>query len=418
MSIGEDFAPSELLGQFGSAENALLASERCRASEPAFIAAESTALTHDIPTIEPDGKPRVAYCFDGSFLPIRNGCSYTLYNLMNAVADSGESEPFFVTCDRGTDETSSYFNQKFSSLLFHPDDYYGEGKMVETLQKLDVAVVQFYSSEGVLNLAPKMKHANMQTIFEVQNTDYLLLQQLGADVAEVEEARKKQIAAQKLADLIFVRSNEDAAQATLLGADNDRVRLYRGGIDVNTIEFMPERELGKNLVFLGHMHYAPNQRAVEHLMNLVMPQLDDEYKLTIIGVGPNKLVRSYESAGIDVYSVENISDELKRHNVALAPLTEGSGTRLKILDYLASGIPTISTKLGIEGLDDEIRNSVVVEDDIEQYSTIINDVYQSPDTYERRARLGRKFVERAYSWSGAVVTFTDAYAELRTRGVK
>lgn len=418
MSNGEDFAPSGLLGQFGSNENYLLANERCRPGEPGFIAADSSLLTHDISVSEPAGKPRVAYCFDGSFLPIRNGCSYTLYNLMNAVADSGQSEPYFVTCDRGTDETKRYYNQKFSTLLFHPDDYYGEGKMVETLQKLDIDVVQFYSSEGVLNLAPKMKRANMQTIFEVQNTDYLLLRQLGAEASEVDEARRKQIAAQKLADLIFVRSNEDAAQATLLGADSDRVRLYRGGIDVDAVEFMPEREPGKNLVFLGHMHYAPNQRAVEHIMNLIMPQLDDEYKLTIIGVGPDKLVRTYESAGIDMYSVEDISHELKRHNVALAPLTEGSGTRLKILDYLASGIPTVSTNLGIEGLDRDIENSVVVEDDIKRYASVIDDIRQNPAVYARRARIGRKFVESAYSWSGAVVAFTEAYAELQTRSAE
>ena len=48
--------------------------------------------------------------------------------------------------------------------------------------------------------------------------------------------------------------------------------------------------------------------------------------------------------------VEDLNDIFSKTTIALAPLFEGSGTRLKILDYLSAGIPTISTNLGVEGL--------------------------------------------------------------------
>lgn len=407
--------PHDFLGQQYMVELPPLANRRSP-GRPGFIAAGSTEITNMTPEPTRDNLPKIAYCFDGSFLPIRNGCSYTLYNLMEAVAESGQATPYFVVCDRGTDETEAYHEQKFSTIFMHPEDYYGENGVLEaTLHHQEMTVAQFYSSEGTLNLAPRLRRAGLQTIFEVQNTDYLLLEQLGAEEIAVTEARNKQIAAQKLADIIFTRSTVDSNQAILLGADDLQVHQYEGAINPDDITFVPEREQNKSLVFMGHMNYAPNQTAVRHIIDRILPQLDDSYQMTIIGAGPVRLRSEYEAAGIRAYPADNVSRELQRHQVALAPLTEGSGTRLKLLDYLASGIPTLTTNVGVEGLRAEIRDAAIVEDDIDVHARIIKDIIARPEAYRDRIHKGRRYVEQHYSWKDAVTAFTSVYAMLQRK---
>ena len=65
--------------------------------------------------------------------------------------------------------------------------------------------------------------------------------------------------------------------------------------------------------------------------------------------------------------LNNVADVLGVSGIGIAPLLEGAGTRLKILEYLSSGLPVVSTSVGAEGLQIENGRNIVIEDDIEQF---------------------------------------------------
>jgi len=356
----------------------------------------------------------VGYCFDGSFLPVRNGACYTLYGLMNALADTRRVDPNLINCFRGWDNPADYQNQKFRTVFVHPEDYYGETGVVEqAFERRGLTAGQFYSSEGVLNLAPRLREIGMSILFDVQNTDYVLAERLGAPKEEIARARDAQVKALKLTDHTFCRSEIDREHAINLGADPSTVSVYKGGIDVRSFAFQARDAMRKRLVFLGHMYYQPNENALEYLARDVLPQLDDEYELTVIGIAPQKILDTYASARIKFKEgVDDLSGELLKHDVALAPLLEGSGTRLKVLDYLASGLPVISTNLGIEGLDPEIRKYVTIQDSLGGFAGHIEDIIAHPEDYATRSMQGRNFVERTYDWPTCVQPFIDAYRRL------
>jgi glycosyltransferase involved in cell wall biosynthesis len=84
-------------------------------------------------------------------------------------------------------------------------------------------------------------------------------------------------------------------------------------------------------------------------------------------------------------------------HVAVNPVRLGSGTNLKIIEYLAAGIPVASSAFGVRGLD--IANGIhaVIGDDI---PATVRAVLDDPEGAATRAVAGRALVEERYDWRG------------------
>lgn len=355
----------------------------------------------------------VGYCFDGSFLPIRNGASSTLFNLMRAVSPHRPISPVLFNCYRGWDDPKDYSNQMFGSVLLHPEDYYKSTLFESVSRALGAVAFQLYSPEGVLNLAPKIKQADARVILELQNTDHVLLERLGAPQREVSQAKQLEREALTMTDFVFCRSDVDQEYAIELGAPRETTYTYRGGIHVSDFDFVPRDPTGKRLVYLGHMYYEPNVNAVRHLARTVLPELDESYSITVLGITPQSVVDEFKGTRITFkQGIDDLNHELQEYDIALAPLTEGSGTRLKVLDYLASGLPVITTTLGIEGLESDIAQHLFVEDNLAKYGQIIQDIPLQPDRALTKAEQGRAFVEDRYDWEQCVKPFIELYLSL------
>jgi glycosyltransferase involved in cell wall biosynthesis len=85
--------------------------------------------------------------------------------------------------------------------------------------------------------------------------------------------------------------------------------------------------------------------------------------------------------------------------IAINPMSEGSGTNMKMLDYLAAGVPVVSTEVGARGLElDRGRHARIVP--LERFPTAIRaSLEESPDEADARAREGRRHVEEHFDWA-------------------
>ncbi len=98
-----------------------------------------------------------------------------------------------------------------------------------------------------------------------------------------------------------------------------------------------------------------------------------------------------------VVSERTLRTLLRTAHVALNPMVFGSGTNLKIIEYLATGIPVVSTAIGTRGLDLVAGEHLLVAapDDL---ATTIAEVLDDPSAAAGRAAAGRALVERLYTW--------------------
>jgi len=88
---------------------------------------------------------------------------------------------------------------------------------------------------------------------------------------------------------------------------------------------------------------------------------------------------------------------LRRADICLAPISSGSGTRLKILEYMASAKPVVTTAKGAEGIDAQPDRDWIVADPSEFAERIV-DLTHHPERAARMGAAARVFVTQRYDW--------------------
>jgi glycosyltransferase involved in cell wall biosynthesis len=79
----------------------------------------------------------------------------------------------------------------------------------------------------------------------------------------------------------------------------------------------------------------------------------------------------------------------------------GSGTRLKILEAWAAGVPVVSTTLGAEGLDARDGESLLLADSGPAFAEAVSRLLASTDLRESVGAAGRLLLEKGYTWETA-----------------
>jgi glycosyltransferase involved in cell wall biosynthesis len=96
----------------------------------------------------------------------------------------------------------------------------------------------------------------------------------------------------------------------------------------------------------------------------------------------------------------------------ICPLRDGGGTRIKILDGLALGIPIISTSVGTEGIAVTPERDVLIADSRDEFVRQITRVFTDAALRARLAAHGRALAESRYSWDSLADSLGRLYGEL------
>ncbi|MDA0563790.1 glycosyltransferase [Streptomonospora sp. S1-112] len=161
---------------------------------------------------------------------------------------------------------------------------------------------------------------------------------------------------------------------------------------------------GPRLLFLGHLGYIPNADAVDRLTRDIFPAVRAAFPdaaLTVAGRVPGK-GRTRSSPGAGTTLLENPAEvePLFDGTALVVPLALGSGTRLKILEAFAAGVPVLSTAKGAEGLDAVAGTHYLgVGLDPESHVRAVADLLGDPAADLRRRAAAYDLVRDRYSWS-------------------
>ena len=159
------------------------------------------------------------------------------------------------------------------------------------------------------------------------------------------------------------------------------------------------------LLYPASFAYPPNVRAARVLVDEVLPALPG-HRLALVGHSPPRWLR--ERAGDDVLvpgRVPSLRPWLERAAAVVVPLTEGGGTRFKVLEAMAAGVPVVSTAKGVEGLAVTDGVHVLLAADGAAAAAAVLRLEQEPALRDALVERARAFVEQAHSWdavAGAV----------------
>jgi len=218
------------------------------------------------------------------------------------------------------------------------------------------------------------------------------------------------------ADIIFTVSEEDKNKLRKkYGIKKSKFYVIPNGVDVSrfTIPTPTEKNKYKRqiigdsnkkvILFVGSLYY-PNIEAVKLIINNIAPEVLKYYKnclfLIVGSVGNYFKNINLKLKNKNIFMtglVEDILPYFKMADIAINPIISGSGTNIKLLEYLASGIPTITTPFGARGIDVEPNKHVMIKD-IEDFSEGIIELLLNEDLQKRLSINGRKLVEEKYDW--------------------
>jgi len=159
-----------------------------------------------------------------------------------------------------------------------------------------------------------------------------------------------------------------------------------------------------SLVFLGSMDWMPNIDAVEFFTGEIWPTVKKKYPhatFTIVGRNPPPKVKELEEriAGVRVTgTVDDVRPFLAAATAMIVPLRVGGGTRIKIFEGMATGIPVVSTRIGAEGLPVKHAENILLADNPTDFSEQIAALFDAPATAARIGAAGRELVRTQFSW--------------------
>lgn len=150
------------------------------------------------------------------------------------------------------------------------------------------------------------------------------------------------------------------------------------------------------VVFMGNLSYPPNTDAVRLICNVIAPQCGDDYQFIIIGKNP-PFVHSPKNTKFLGY-IADVKKEIYRADICIAPIRFGSGTRMKILEYLAMGKPVISTLKGAEGIEYSNGLNIIIEDKIEEYPEVLRNLVLDDRKCSLLSEQALKLIQNKYDW--------------------
>jgi glycosyltransferase involved in cell wall biosynthesis len=173
-----------------------------------------------------------------------------------------------------------------------------------------------------------------------------------------------------------------------------------------------------DILFLGSLEWRPNLDAARILLTDIFPLVLAEVptaKLCIVGRRPPKwLVQLGKSArNVEIHAdVPDVRPFLYRCGAMAVPLRIGGGSRLKILEALATDLPVVSTKVGAEGLHLRPGSHFAEADSAEDMARVLVGWIRNPQSTREMVLAGRRVVENQYDWSTLAGKMERAWQEL------
>lgn len=154
------------------------------------------------------------------------------------------------------------------------------------------------------------------------------------------------------------------------------------------------------VLFIGSWH-PPNLEALTFIINVLARDLPNYYFM-VIGSIKDYYLQTHKRFPKNVLAF-GVVEELEKYelyklaDIAINPMFSGSGTNLKMLDYMSAGIPVVATEVGARGLD--IENGVhFVEATKEGFSKCITTLMNDDKLRYKLKSNSRSLVEDLYSW--------------------
>lgn len=218
------------------------------------------------------------------------------------------------------------------------------------------------------------------------------------------------------ASRVVAMSNADKKkmQSILPGLEVD---IVPNGVDVEAFRSKKKKKLNQiTILYVGNFKWLQNREAVEILLTDVWPQVKKTYPqahLWIVGRGQTAELKRLATADVNFDEhVDDIRQAYSQADLILAPIEGPGGTRLKILEAMASSCPVVTTPVGIEGIEAEHGIHVMVGKTPNELAAHAIRVLRDDGLRQRLTSQAFSLVKQKYNWQDITKNLAEIYRKV------
>lgn len=220
----------------------------------------------------------------------------------------------------------------------------------------------------------------------------------------------------RAAGISCVSEREESLLAEL--APNVPRIVVPNGVDLARYPFRSEPAAEEIVFYVGDLAWAPHAEGMAWFRSEVWPLVArwrPDARAEVLGRGG-----SDTGEGADRFSFLGEGSDTRPHwaraAVAVVPLHAAAGTRLKILEAAACGVPVVSTSIGAEGLELSDGEHIRIADSAAGFAAAVGDLLADPGARRRQAAAARRRVEEKYGWDSIGRAFSGELLRRRPKG--
>ncbi|MHB1161896.1 MAG: glycosyltransferase, partial [Chloroflexota bacterium] len=283
-------------------------------------------------------------------------------------------------------------------------------------------IVQFDKTEmaqyAIPDLVPAQLLVEHVVFYHAYRRQFLTPRRFSAaHLADYVKLRRYELDACRRFDGIITMSPVDTQFLSARLGPHPLILDVPNGVDTDFYRFEPDLCENHDLLFVGNFDHSPNVDGVRYFLREVFPQVQasaPDTRLFIVGPGPYHTLAEVasEPRAIPTGLVPDTRPYMERCSVFVAPILAGSGTRVKILEAMASGIPVVSTTVGAEGLGTVSGEHLLIADSPNAFAASVTRLLQDRELRERLRVNARRLVETHYGWETITDRLEQAYREV------
>jgi polysaccharide biosynthesis protein PslH len=228
----------------------------------------------------------------------------------------------------------------------------------------------------------------------------------------------------------------DRVDRVFVLAEDDAALLHGMGVDRTTVIPMPAPETattdgvpppGRRILTLGSMSWYGVADGLAWFHDQVLPRIRaavPAVEWELVGANAPASIRrlSREPGMILTGYVEDLAPHIDRARVGVVPLRIAGGVRMKLIDFMACGLPAVSTSVGARGLNIPDGIGCFQRDEPDEFAQAVVDLLTDDVRWAEVAAAGQAFVREHHSAAsldravGDGIELASATHLARTRG--
>jgi glycosyltransferase involved in cell wall biosynthesis len=189
-----------------------------------------------------------------------------------------------------------------------------------------------------------------------------------------------------------------------------RVKLWivPNGVDTDFfVPAAPDGESAPSLMLCAGFGVYRNCEAASWFVRQIFPQVRKaipDAQFWVVGSNPPPEIRQLEEvAGVHVTgTVEDVRPYYARAAISVAPYRYGEGTKLKVLEAMACGVPVVSTTVGCQGIQVRDGEHLLVADTPDAFTESVVGLLRNPARRREIGSRARALIEQEYAWTKIV----------------